>query len=63
MVKAKNLIPPGHHTVTPQLTMDNAANAIDWYKNALAPKKWHARRDRTAKSCTRKFVSAIRSSC
>jgi PhnB protein len=35
MAKAKNPIPPGHHTVTPQLTLDNAAQAIDWYKKAL----------------------------
>jgi len=35
MAKAKSPIPPGHHTVTPQLTLDNAAQAIDWYKKAL----------------------------
>ena len=35
MAKAKNAIPPGYHTVTPQLTLDNAAQAIDWYKKAL----------------------------
>ena len=35
MTKAKNVIPTGFHTVTPQLTMDNAATAIDWYKKAL----------------------------
>jgi PhnB protein len=35
MAKAKNPIPPGHHTVTPQLTIENAAKAIDWYKSAL----------------------------
>ncbi len=35
MTKAKNPIPAGHHTVTPQLTLDNAAQAIDWYKKAL----------------------------
>ncbi len=35
MAKAKNAIPAGHHTVTPQLTLDNAAQAIDWYKKAL----------------------------
>ena len=35
MAKAKNAIPEGHHTVTPQLTLDNAAGAIDWYKKAL----------------------------
>ena len=35
MAKAKSPIPPGHHTVTPQLTLDNAAQSIDWYKKAL----------------------------
>src|SRR3989441_13283548 len=35
MAKAKNAIPKGHHTVTPSLTLDNAAPAIDWYKKAL----------------------------
>ncbi len=35
MAKAKNAIPEGHHTITPQLTLDNAAQAIDWYKKAL----------------------------
>jgi PhnB protein len=35
MAKAKKAVPEGHHTVTPQLTLDNAASAIDWYKKAL----------------------------
>jgi PhnB protein len=35
MTKAKSAIPDGHYTVTPQLTLDNAAKAIDWYKKAL----------------------------
>jgi PhnB protein len=35
MAKAKNAIPEGHHTVTPQLTLDNAPLAIEWYKRAL----------------------------
>ena len=35
MAKAKSPIPEGYHTVTPQLTLDNAAQAIDWYKKAL----------------------------
>src|SRR6267143_2109943 len=35
MAKAKSAVPAGHHTVTPQLTLDNAAQAIDWYKKAL----------------------------
>ncbi len=35
MAKAKSALPAGLHTVTPQLTLDNAAAAIDWYKKAL----------------------------
>jgi PhnB protein len=35
MAKAKHAVPEGHHTVTPVLTLDNAAQAIDWYKKAL----------------------------
>jgi len=35
MAKAKNAVPEGHHTITPQLTLDNAAEAIDWYKTAF----------------------------
>jgi len=35
MAKAKSAIPAGFHTVTPQLTLDSAAQAIDWYKKAL----------------------------
>ena len=35
MAKAKKAVPEGFHTVTPQLTVDNAAQAIDWYKKAL----------------------------
>jgi PhnB protein len=35
MANAKSAVPEGHHTVTPQLTLDNAARAIDWYKQAF----------------------------
>ncbi len=35
MSKAKRAIPEGYHSVTPHLTMDEAAKAIDWYKKAL----------------------------
>ncbi|MEO8624682.1 MAG: VOC family protein [bacterium] len=35
MSKAKNPIPEGLRTLTPQLTMENAASAIAWYKEAL----------------------------
>lgn len=35
MAKAKSPVPAGHHTVTPQLVLDNAAAAIDFYKKAF----------------------------
>jgi PhnB protein len=35
MARAKSPIPNGYYSVTPQLTLDNAAEAIDWYKKAL----------------------------
>jgi PhnB protein len=35
MAKAKSPIPEGFHTVTPQLTLDKCADAIEWYKKAL----------------------------
>jgi len=35
MAKTNNAIPKGHHTVTPSLTLDDTARAIDWYKKAL----------------------------
>ena len=35
MAKAKSAVPAGLHTVTPQLTLDNAAQSINWYKKAL----------------------------
>jgi PhnB protein len=35
MAKAKSAVPQGLHTVTPQLTLDNAVEAIEWYKKAL----------------------------
>jgi PhnB protein len=39
MAKAKSPIPEGFHTVTPQLTLDNAAPAIEWYKKAFGAKE------------------------
>src|SRR6185436_4519648 len=30
-----NAIPAGFHTITAQLTLDNAAQTIEWYKKAL----------------------------
>lgn len=35
MAKAKRAVPEGYHTVTPSLTLDNAAQAIEWYKRGL----------------------------
>jgi len=35
MAKSANPIPEGFHTITTQLTLDNAAQTIDWYKRAL----------------------------
>jgi len=35
MAPAKKAVPEGYYTVTPQLTLDNAAQAIDWYKKGL----------------------------
>ena len=35
MAKAKRAVPEGYHTLTPQLTLDNAAQAIEWYKKAF----------------------------
>jgi PhnB protein len=35
MAKAKSAVPEGHHTITPQLTLSDAAAAIEWYKKAL----------------------------
>ena len=35
MAKAAKAVPQGYHTITTQLTLDNAAQTIDWYKRAL----------------------------
>jgi PhnB protein len=35
MAKAAKPVPEGYHTITPQLTLDDAAGTIEWYKNAL----------------------------
>ena len=35
MAKAKSPVPEGFHTVTPHLVLDNCADAIEWYKQAL----------------------------
>ena len=35
MAKAARAVPEGFRSITPQLTLDNAAEAIEWYKRAL----------------------------
>ena len=35
MAKAVNAVPNGLHTITPQLTLDNAAETLDWYQRAF----------------------------
>jgi PhnB protein len=35
MAKAKSPIPPGFHTLTPHLMLDDATEAIEWYKKAF----------------------------
>lgn len=35
MAKATKAVPDGYHTLTPSLTLDDAATAIEWYKKAL----------------------------
>lgn len=35
MAKAASAVPKGLHTLTPQLTLDNANQMIDWYKRAF----------------------------
>ena len=39
MAKAKSPIPEGHHTVTPQLTLENAAQTLAWYAKAFGAKE------------------------
>jgi uncharacterized glyoxalase superfamily protein PhnB len=35
MANAAKPVPEGYHTITPSLTLDNAATTIDWYKKAF----------------------------
>ena len=35
MAKAARAVPEGYHTITPQLTLNNAAQTMEWYKRAL----------------------------
>jgi PhnB protein len=39
MTNAKSPVPEGFHTVTPQLVLEDAAGAIEWYKKALGARE------------------------
>jgi len=39
MAKAAKPVPEGFHTMTPQLTLDNAAKTMEWYVKALGAKE------------------------
>ena len=39
MAKAAKAIPEGFHSITPQLTLDDAAQAIHWYVKALGARE------------------------
>lgn len=39
MAKAASAVPKGLHTMTPQLTLDNAAETLDWYQRAFGAKE------------------------
>ncbi len=39
MAKAASPVPKGLHTITPQLTLDNAAKTLDWYQTAFGAKE------------------------
>jgi len=63
MAKAKHAVPDGHHTVTPQLTLDNAAQAIRVVQEGSGAEEVARATAPTGKSCTRRCASAIRFSC
>ena len=35
MARSASFLPEGFHSITPQLTLNNAARGIDWYKKAF----------------------------
>jgi PhnB protein len=39
VAKTAKAVPDGYHTVTPQLTLDNCAQAIEWYTRGLGAKE------------------------
>ena len=41
MAKAISAVPKGLHTITPQLTLDNAAETLAWYQKAFGAEEIH----------------------
>jgi uncharacterized glyoxalase superfamily protein PhnB len=41
MVKAASAVPAGFYTLTPQLTLDDAAKTIEWYKQAFGAEEFN----------------------
>ena len=39
MAKAANPVPAGYQTITPQISLDNAAQTMEWYVKALGAKE------------------------
>ena len=62
MAKAKSPIPEDQHTVTPQLVLDNAAEAMDATRKAWGRRNWVARSGLMERSCTPSCASATHAS-
>ena len=62
MAKAKRPVPEGYHTVTPVLTLDDTAKAIDWYKKAFGAEEIARSAGPDGRSCTPRSRSATRES-
>ena len=62
MTKAKQAVPEGYHTITPQLTLDDAPSAIEWYQKALGAEELGRSTGPMERSCTPNCASAIRAS-
>ena len=54
-------IPEGYHTLNPHLAVDDAAQAIEFYKRAFAPRNEGVYRRPTERSRTPSSRSEIRS--
>ena len=64
MAKAKSAVPAGFHTLTPHLIVDNAHEAIEWYKRALGADEVAPRAlGPDGKVMHAESASATRSSC